>query len=84
MTEDELEQMARDSRNAQRLIEDELFRKALATVTTDAMQRLIHADAGNTVEILRAQETVKVCNSLLGQLASAMDLHAINARPKMA
>lgn len=81
---EQLEELARNSRNAQRLLEDEIFRKALATITSKSVQKLIMADAGDTIAILRAQQTVLVCNELLGEIATNMDLHAINTRPRMA
>jgi hypothetical protein len=82
MTDEEREELARNSRNAQRLLEDEVFRKALADITNIAVQKLILADAGDSIAILRAQQTVLVCNELLGAIASNMDLHAINTRTR--
>lgn len=84
MTEEEREQIARDSRNAQRLLEDEVFRGAIKAITDDAMQRLVLADPSNLREIVQAQESVKLCNQLLLQIAIKMDLQKVTtARPKM-
>ncbi len=85
MTEEELEQLGRDSRNAQRLIEDEVFRGALKAITDESLSFLVTADPSNLREITRAQERVKVCYELLSQLAIKMDLEkAATARPRSA
>lgn len=84
MTEEELEKIARDSRNAQRLIEDDVFRDAIKALTDEALQRLINADPSNMRDVIQAQESVKLCHGLLVQLAIKMDLHkAVTARPKI-
>lgn len=84
MTEDEREQIGRDSRNARRLLDDELFMGALATVRAEALEALISADPSQAIEVIRSQETVKVCDRLVGELKSKMDLATIAARPKPA
>jgi hypothetical protein len=84
MTEEEREQIGRDSRNARRLLDDELFMSALKSVRDEALESLISADPTTGTALIRAQETVKVCDRLVGELTSKMDLATIAARPKPA
>lgn len=85
MNEEQREQIERNGRNSQRILEDELFRAAIASITNDATTKLVLTDAGDTVAILRAQETVKVCNELMSTLLTHMQMAEVNkSRPKMA
>lgn len=80
MNEEEREEVARASRNARRLLDDELFMAAVESIRKEAYEKLILADANDPVAIVRAQESVKLCEKLIGELTSKMDLAAINNR----
>jgi hypothetical protein len=84
MTEEEREQINRDSRNARRLLDDELFMGALNTIRSEALESLISADPTTGTALIRAQETVKACDRLVGELTSKMDRATIAAGPKRA
>lgn len=84
MTDEDREETARLGREAARILEDELFRDALRTITNEALTFLATADPTSMREIISAQERVRVCNELMGTLATHIQRAAINTRPKMA
>lgn len=84
MNDEKREQIDRDSRNARRLLDDELFMGALKTVRDEALDSLITADPTTGTALIRAQETVKVCDRLVDELTSKMDLATIAAGTKRA
>jgi len=55
-----------------------VFRAALKKITDDSLQELVLADANHPIGVIRAQERVKVCSDLIGELSSVMDLYTAN------
>lgn len=53
---------------AKRLLDDRVLRMAIQGLRMEAMEDLVAADAGQVLEVMRAQERIKVCDDLFVML----------------
>ena len=61
------------AKEAERLLKDDVLLFAIDQMKQDALDALVKADAGNQIEVLRAQQRVEACEEILSVLGNYVD-----------
>ena len=71
------------AKEAARLLSDDVLLEAIKRVRTSAIDALLRADANKISDVVRLQAKVSVCDDIMGELDTMIQVHLIDTRPRI-